>query len=185
MKLFLNLANLFKAINLIVFMQELKLLNNKDVKHIKKRIKDIWDSDIETDYGYLLSEKDKLFIVNKEVAKIEWKNLRLSSIGITIGTYEEKGFRLNVEGSQLIGKHAKKNIVELDEDQIKRWLLGNDLDIDDELRVQIDKKIKDDKLDVKEFLLIENNGDFYGTGRIKDDKILSFLSKSRKLVDVI
>ena len=166
-------------------MQELKLLNNKDIKQIKKRIKEIWDSEIKEDYGFLLSENGKLFIVNKEVGQIDWKNLRLSSIGISIGTYEDKGFRLNVEGSQLVGKHAKKNILELDDEQIKRWLLGNDLDIDDELRVQIDKKIKDDKFDVKEFLLIENNGDFYGTGRIKDDKILSFLSKSRKLVDVI
>jgi len=49
--------------------------------------------------------------------------------GIYFGTIEEDGIRLSIEGSFIIGKHAKKNVIEVDEEQAKRWLKGEDLEL--------------------------------------------------------
>jgi len=75
--------------------------------------------------------------------------------------------RLSIEGSQIVGPKATKNIVEIDNDQVKQWLKGEDLEIKEN--------------NYSGFLIIKHNNYFLGTGKFKDNKILNYVSKSRRV----
>lgn len=144
----------------------LKILNKKEIKPILNMIKQQWDVDFESDYGFLKNDKDKVFIINKEFANIDTDNLRINSLGMYFGTINRNEIRLSIEGSQLIGPKAKKNVITLTDTEIKDWLHGDDI------------KTKEEN---KEFVLIRNKSDFYGTGKIKENFILNFIPKGRRL----
>lgn len=147
-------------------MQNLKILNKKEIKNILKLIKKQWDCDIKLDYAFLQNEKNKVFIVNKEISNIDLDNLRINSLGIYFATMAENTLRLSIEGSQIIGPNAKKNILRLNEEETKQWLKGIDLE-------------KDNK--EKGFLIIKNNNDFLGCGKAVEKKILNYVPKARRI----
>ncbi len=147
-------------------MQQLKILNKKEIKNILAIIKKQWDSDVKLDYCFLMNNKNRLFIVNKDIDKVDFSKIRVNNLGLYFGELRNDSLRLSIEGSQLIGKYAKKNILELDDYQLNSWVKGEDFVIESEL---------------KGFVLIKNKDDFYGTGKIVEKKLLNFVPKSRRL----
>lgn len=84
-----------------------------------------------------------------------------------IGEFKKGELRLSIEGSQLIGPHAKKNVVELDRNELRQWLRGEDLI----------KEVKEEG-----YVIMKSNNDFVGCGRVKEGKILNFVPKARRLL---
>jgi len=92
-------------------MQNLKFLNKKEIKNILDLIRKQWDCDAKLDYVFSMNEKGKIYIVNREISEIDLSKLRISSIGLYFGTLVEgSSLRLSIEGSQLVGPKAKKNV---------------------------------------------------------------------------
>ncbi len=146
---------------------KLKILNTKEIKDIKKRILEQWGVDFKTDYAFLLSSKNKIYLVSKDIAKLEYEKLRLQVVGLYFGEImKNKEIRLSIEGSQLIGREAKKNVVEISRSQVKKWLFGEDL------------RIKTEK---EGFVIVKSNDDFMGTGKIKGNELLNFIPKTRRI----
>ena len=146
--------------------KNLKVLNKKQVKHLLQKIYDQWGAEIDLkEYGVLVNHKSKFFITNKEIFDIDLSKLRINSLGLYIGELEH-GIRLSIEGSQLIGPYAKKNIIEVDSRQRQDWLKGEDINI---------------KGHYKGFVIIKHCQDYLGSGKFKDDKILNFVPKTRRL----
>ena len=79
-----------------------------------------------------------------------------------------KGLRLSIEGSQIIGKKATKNIHELGDNEIREWLKGYDLDCKG----------------INGYKLIKHKDDFYGVGFASNDKIKNFVPKYRRIKNV-
>jgi NOL1/NOP2/fmu family ribosome biogenesis protein len=144
----------------------LKILNKKQIKEILVLIKKQWSADLTLDYAFLKDKNDKIFIINKEFAKINLEKLRINSMGLYFAQLMPDGIRLSIEGSQIIGPRAKKNILELNEKQKKEWLRGNDLEI---------------KTELKNYVILKCNKDFLGIGKIKQNKILNYIPKTRRL----
>ncbi len=144
----------------------LKILNKKQIKEILSLIKQQWNADLTLDYAFLKDKNDKIFIINKAFAQIDISKLRINSMGLYFAQKMIDGIRLSIEGSQLIGPKAKKNILELTEKQTKEWFQGNDLEI---------------KTELKNYVILKYNKDFLGTGKIKENKILNYIPKSRRL----
>ena len=147
-------------------MQELKFLNSKETKEILKLIEEQWGAKLKLDYTFAKNNKHRVFIINKDVSKIDFSKLRINSIGMYFCDLEN-GIRLSIEGSQIIGPEATKNVAEINEEQTKKWMKGEDLEIDD-------------KNNYSGFVIIKNKNDFLGTGKIKENKILNYVSKSRR-----
>ena len=78
-----------------------------------------------------------------------------------------KGIRLSIEGSQIVGLKAAKNVVDLDEEETKRWFKGEDLE----------KECKD----CSGFVVLRHKNDFLGTGKYTNGKILNYVSKTRRV----
>ncbi len=146
-------------------MQNLKILNKKQIKLILKKLEAQFGFKDTLDFVFLQNREGKIFLINKDIAKVDLSKLRINSIGLYFGKIEQDELRLSIEGSQLIGKKAKKNIVELNSQQLKQWLKGEDIE---------NNKHQD-------FVIIRHNKDFLGTGKAKQDKILNFVPKARRI----
>ena len=147
-------------------MQNLKILNKKEVKAILELIKKQWGCDFKEDYAFLQNKDGKVFIVNKDIAKIDFKKIRINSVGLYFAEVRNNEIRLSIEGSQIIGPKAKENIIELNEKEAREWLKGFD----------IDKEIN-----AENFVIIKHNNDYLGTGKVRNNKIFNFVPKTRRL----
>ena len=147
-------------------MQQLKILNSREIKEILKLIENQWGAKLKPDYAFLQNQKNRVFIINRDISKIDFSKLRINSIGMYFCEIDKLGIRLSIEGSQIIGKKAEKNIVEINEEQAKQWFKGEDLEI---------------RGNYSGFVIIKHNNDFLGNGKYKDGKILNYVSKSRRI----
>ena len=148
-------------------MPELKILNNKEIKEILKLVENQWGARLKLDYGFLKSPKNRIFIINKDISRIELSKLRLNSVGMYFCEIDSRGIRLSIEGSQIIGPEAKKNIVELNDDETRKWFKGEDLE----------KVCKD----CNGFVILKCNNDFLGNGKYTNGKILNYVGKARRV----
>ena len=65
----------------------------------------------------------------------------------------------------LVGKTAKKNVLELNDKQSKYWLSGQDFEVES---------------DLKGFVLIKNKNEFLGCGKIVNKKLYNYVPKERR-----
>ncbi|WP_297436612.1 hypothetical protein [Thermococcus sp.] len=86
--------------------------------------------------------------------------------GIYFGRIEADGIRLSIEGSFLVGPKATKNVVELDDERARRYLSGEDIEVNAEL----------------EGWVILKWGSYYlGTGKLRGGRVHNYIPKERRL----
>ena len=149
-------------------MTKLKVLNTKEIKNIKNIIKDQWDSDITLDYAFLMNEKGRIFIVNRDIGVIDFSKFNINNIGLYFGELRFGELRLSIEGSQIVGPCAKKNVINIDNKQTQEWMQGNDIIVESK------------NLDLNGFIIIKHKKDFLGSGKYKEGKILNYVPKERR-----
>ncbi|MEM4260674.1 MAG: hypothetical protein QXG00_05550 [Candidatus Woesearchaeota archaeon] len=145
----------------------IKFLNSKELKVITKILKEQFGYDNEMNYYFFRNTKNKIYIINKEIARLNINNLRIDTFGLYLGEVYNNELRLSIEGSQIIGPLSKKNIVEIPDYQVGSWMKGEDIDYSGK--------------EIKGFVIVKNNKDFFGCGKIQDRKIRNYISKARKL----
>ena len=109
-------------------MENLKILNTREIKRILELIKKQWNADFKQSYAFLMNNKNKIFLVNRDISRIDLDKVKINNIGLYFGELNKGELRLSIEGSQLIGPLAKKNILELNDDEARDYLKGFDLD---------------------------------------------------------
>ncbi|HLC96113.1 MAG TPA: hypothetical protein VJH97_02225 [Candidatus Nanoarchaeia archaeon] len=147
-------------------MQKLKILNKKELRTFFDILEKIFGYTGKLDFVFLLSEKNKVYLVNKEIEGINLQKLRVNSYGMYIAEWREHEVRLSIEGSQLVGPFCSKNVLEVDTKTAREWLKGVDIDYNGEL---------------EGFVIIKNGDDHLGSGRVVPGKILNYVSKVRRL----
>lgn len=147
-------------------MNNFTLLGSKEVKHLKKRIMTHWNiKEWVWDLAFFQNSKGKIFIINKSLGSIDWKQLRIDSVGLYFCDVGDGDLRLSVEGSQLLGPFANSNILNIRDDEIDCWARGESL-----VRKEGDS-----------FVIVKHNDDFLGCGKIKPPFVLNYFPKSRRL----
>ena len=63
-------------------MQQLKILNSKEIKKIKELVTAEFCAFLKEEYAYLQNEKDKVYLVNREITKVNLNNLKIDKIGL-------------------------------------------------------------------------------------------------------
>lgn len=144
-----------------------KVLNTREVKKILDWLKEHYGiKELKIDKVFLKSAKDKIYLVSRKVSELETKNLRINLVGMYFAKEEKNGIRLSIEGSQIIGPKATKNVIELGEQQVSNWIKGQDISCD---------------ADAEGFVIIKNGKDFYGVGNCKEGKVLNYVPKERRI----
>ncbi|MBI5393206.1 hypothetical protein HZA96_05025 [Candidatus Woesearchaeota archaeon] len=165
-------------------MQHLKILNKKEKKQITAILEEQYGIIQEIGFVFLLSKKNKLYLINNDLARIDLTKLKIDSIGMYLGELVGNQIRLSIEGSQLLGKHATKNIVNLDKNIAKLWLHGYNLELSainaDELNNNNNKSINNNK-DMEGFVIIKSENDYLGSGKLGAEKLFNYVSKARRL----
>ena len=141
-------------------------LNSKAVKDLMGLCKKQWDCMPKLDYRFLKGKEDSIYIVGDEAARFDNTRLRVNSLGLYFGRLTHGEIRLSVEGSQIIGPLAKKNVIELDDAQFEAWLRGLDLELTGSTGA---------------FLIIKHDGDYFGCGRHTEGKLLNLIPKERRI----
>lgn len=151
-------------------MQHLTILNTRDVKEIKEQLEQQFSYSLQEDYAYLKSENhDRIFIVNKDVAKIDFSKLRVDKMGLYFAELSKNRVRLSKEGAQLLVLEARKNkkkvknIINLNNEEIESYFQG--LDLEKDLGAE------------NRLILLQYKKDILGCAQYKDKRILNFLPK--------
>lgn len=155
-------------------MKQMNFMKSKDVKDFLGRVEKHWGCNLKSFYKkyiFVRSEKDRIYLANKEVMHMDFAKLRVNSIGLYFAQVKEDQFRLSVEGSQMIGAIATENVIEVSQEQAKQWFRGED----------VEANLKENN----GFVILKHNKDFIGCGKVKEGKILNFLSKIRRVKDIM
>mgnify|MGYP001590632515 FL=1 len=147
-------------------MENLKFLNKKEIEKILNKIKEQFGiKKLDFDYGILQNKQGKIFLISKDVNKIDLSKLRINELGLYVARLD-KGLRLTIEGSQLFGKNATKNVYEVNGEEANSWLQGNEIDCSKEFNG---------------FVIVKYKDNYLGSGKCKNNKILNFIPKERRI----
>jgi len=147
-------------------LQKMRILNTREVKEIIEKLDEQFGFNEKLDYAFLQNNKEKIFLMSKDLGNVDVSGLRIDSLGLYFAKLEKQGLRLSIEGSQIIGPKCNKNILELKDEQRELWVKGYDLDIDGDLG----------------FVIIKNKDDFLGCGKLRNNKLYNYVPKSRRLM---
>ncbi len=155
----------------------MKKLDNVEVKEMIEKIQNQFSAKIDFT-GYVLYETDKgkLYLCTSEFESIE-KELRANttSFGIYFASIDEKGsIRLSIEGSQIIFPHTKHNIFYANEKQVEKWIRGFEIE-------NLEGKTE---LTPNFVLIADKEGDCFGCGKFTGSKILNFVKKTRRVLNL-
>ena len=151
----------------------LKILNEKEKKEIENQLNNQFG--IKTILGTItMKGSERLFLFQGELNNEEIKQFESIMPIERVGVYFAKlsdnaeGIRLTLEGSQILGKQATKNIFELNKEQVENWMKGQELDV----------KTEKEKTG---FYLMKYKDSFLATGKVSENKIGNFVPKERRL----
>jgi NOL1/NOP2/fmu family ribosome biogenesis protein len=145
------------------------VLNSKETKLLMQQLNKQFDTTEDLEYVFIKNNKEKVYLISREIEKISLDKIRIDSLGLYFGTIQPDGFRPSIEGSQIIGKIARRNILEINNDQKHEWIKGNNLEVEKE---------------GNEIVLLKYNKDFMGAGKHRGHTIINSISKARRLVNV-
>ncbi|MBI2548868.1 hypothetical protein HYW21_05960 [Candidatus Woesearchaeota archaeon] len=146
-------------------MQRYTVMNSKEIKELMKVLEKAYGFRGKLDYVSLMNEHERIVLVNKEVFNVELSKLKIDALGMYFGQYHHGTLRLSIEGSQCIGAQCTHHIVELQSKEVVDWIRGNDIA----------------KEAPEGFVLVKHNNDFYGCGKAKQNVILNFVPKERRV----
>src|SRR3989344_6047752 len=107
---------------------KITILNSREVKRLRELFLDKFGYFPEGEYAYLKNEKDRIFIINKDLSRIDLKDLRVDKVGLYLAEVNET-LRLSKEGANFLFRQAQKkkkelkNIVELDAQEVKLYFI--------------------------------------------------------------
>ena len=168
---------------------KLDILNTRQIKKLKEQIFVAWGVDFNFgNYAVLRNNEGKIFISSKDINKIELSKLKINTVGLYFAKQEPPGIRLSIEGSQMIGPAAVKNVLELKKEQVSEWSRGEQLSLKDTETVHGGSSFKGSSFAdgssscFSGFVIIKYMNDFLGCGKITSDgKVLNFVPKGRRI----
>ena len=156
---FINLA-------LLVWMMH-RRMNAKERKHLIAWMTERYGPPLgEWSDLFFQNPKGRVFLLTPVFSRLPTQDLRVNALGLYLGRLDAGGIRLSIEGAQMVGSWAVKNVVELSADETRQWMNGEDLENKDGLEGPV---------------LVRHGKDFYGSGRASGERLLNFVPKERRI----
>ncbi|AFK22425.1 hypothetical protein [Pyrococcus sp. ST04] len=86
--------------------------------------------------------------------------------GIYFGKIEADGIRLTIEGAFIVGPKATKNVVEVDDERARRWMRGEDIEVNEE---------------GNRWVIVKWRSFWLGGGKLINGVIKNYVPKERRL----
>jgi NOL1/NOP2/fmu family ribosome biogenesis protein len=151
-----------------------KKMSEEEVNELKRVV--------EKNYGVILdfssfdcyiNRRNEVYLIVKGISE---DLIKIASFaGVYFGRLKRnEKIQLSVEGSQIVGKHATKNVAILDDENLARFLEG--------LKCKWKELINCER---NNFVLIKHGNDFFGSGILREDGIESLVPKARRVMRTI
>ena len=150
-------------------MPKVNVLNGREIKRLKERMEKDFGYFLEGNYAYLRNEGDNIFVVSKDLARLDLNHLIIDKIGLYFAEAKDEQVRLSKEGAQLLALEARKkrktlkNALSLTEEEVKNYFQGKYI-------------VKDCGTENRSVLLCYKE-QVLGFAKYKDGKIINFLPK--------
>lgn len=142
-------------------------LAKKEIRKILEQLEKQWGFAEELDFLFFQNNRDRISLLNREYAQLDVLKLRINSAGLYFCEIMKNGeVRLSIEGSQIVGPFASRNVLDVSQEQAKQWLYGQDLEI---------------VADVSGFVILRFGAYYIGCGRYKDGVISNHVAKNRRI----
>jgi NOL1/NOP2/fmu family ribosome biogenesis protein len=116
-------------------------------------------------YRLLRSGQKRIRIISKAAFSLVPNVPCAGPAGLYFGEYLPHAIRLTMDGAQLIGSHATKQIVTLSMSQAKAWLQGESIEY---------------KSDQHGYVIVKHNEDILGCGSLSHGILRSYVPKVRR-----
>ena len=148
----------------------LKILNSREKRDLFKEIKEQYgiEKPILDKYEYL-ERSDKIWLTTKCALSKDLSNLKMEGIGMLFAR-RSATLKLTTNAIQLFGKHATKNILELNPRDTQNYLRGLDLE-------NIDSSEKF----TSSYVIVKSGNDYLGCAIYKDNRLKNQLPKQRRI----
>lgn len=114
-------------------------------------------------------DSEKIFLLSKNAVDIDFENLRIDSMGLYFGEFKKGQFSLSIDGSHIIGKFCTRNVLDLEREQLNRYISGENVDFSHE----------------DSFVLVKFGNDYLGSARLKDNVLINNMPKERRVSSII
>lgn len=144
-----------------------KILDKAEKKRIFEELKARFGFEGKLDYGFLKLHS-KVKVLSKDFKDVSLEGLTIENLGLLFGEWLEGRLKLSVEGSQIVGPHATRNVLELDGEQLREWMTGGVL--------------KPEEPGLEEgFVILKHGQDFVGCGKLSKGRIWSSIPPHRRI----
>ena len=155
--------------NLFIGGSTAAILSRKELKPINAYLAAQYNAHLPENYAYILTRKSNLYACSRKIEELPLQKMRLSAVGLYLGEYAKGEFRLSIEGSQLLGVSAQRNTIELNKEEIHQWMKGESLQLSHHC---------------SGFVIVMHKGDYFGAGRAKENVLLNYVPKIRRLQEI-
>lgn len=151
---------------------QFRILNSKEQKEVWALVEAQWGIKRKPDGVLLKNNKNKIFLINRDIEKVFDEGLRIDSAGLYILEQPNPNeVRLSVEGTQLFGPHVTKNIVDLGDGEVREWLKGRHVET---------------KITTKDFQIVRHRrgtmDDYMGCGKLNGKELRNYMPKTRRIL---
>ncbi|MFH0831345.1 MAG: tRNA pseudouridine(55) synthase TruB [archaeon] len=118
------------------------------------------------------SRKTRMFsgIISKEEI-ISWlKSISIDNMGLYLASVDEPEIRLSIDAAHLLSGQISRNIVEISDEQAEKWFHGEEIEVNEKQNGAEDG-----------FVIIKNQGDIIGVGKMTKTRVLNYLPKERRI----
>ncbi|MFX1566570.1 MAG: hypothetical protein ACFFCH_11315 [Promethearchaeota archaeon] len=116
-------------------------------------------------YRFLKSGRKRIRLISNAAFALLSELPYTGTTGLYLGEYSPTAFRLSMDGAQLLGDHATKQIVRLTARQAEAWLRGESVNYEDDRRG---------------YVIVTHNGTILGCGSISHGTLRSYVPKIRR-----
>lgn len=145
-------------------MRKLKILSRREERQIGKLLEKQYGAQPALDYVFLSSKSGRLYVAARQAVEF-LEHLRADSVGLYFGRITGHSIRLSIEGSQLVGPHAKKGVARIGEAEKFQWMMGESLP---------------NNSGEEGYVVVASGSDFLGSAKASR-MLLNHYSKSRRL----
>jgi NOL1/NOP2/fmu family ribosome biogenesis protein len=153
---------------------QVKKMSEEEVEGLKRIIEKNYGCNIDfSSYDFYVTKRNEVFIAIKNLEEELIK--KASYFGFYFGKLKRnEKIQLSVEGSQIVGKIASKNIAILNDENISRFM--------ESLECKWENLIN---CETNNFVLIKHGEDFFGCGILRENKIESLIPKARRIMKTL
>jgi len=145
----------------------IEIVRKSKKKRILEYLKRRFNFTKKLDFVFFQDSKGRIRVASKDFLKLKTEGMRIENLGLYFGRWDGSELRLSIEGSQIVGRDAKKNVLNLDDEKALEWMSGRNIEV--KARVE------------NGFVILKHNKDFLGSGRFLDGKVVSFIPKERRI----